>query len=250
MDLLFSRKTLSFRPLLMSLVLQKASWRTLHGIVTVLLDGKVSEKCPKSVLDFLASLTQSPKLWQGRDKSIPKHNHIEDVLHLTKEQVFFNLPQEKLEKFSGFFPFLQVITLVQYILEEANVNENDWDKRMEARLPVLLQSIKTYAKPVVEWLLSQANENYKASLLLLTIYISLPFTRKYMKSAKTDHFSEAARYRTSSGSIDVISHTILSALTATSKSKDWAKKSQVWLLYSIILFLFINFFAINTAVLF
>lgn len=87
MDLLFSRKTLSFRPLLMSLVLQKASWRTLHGIVSTLLDGKVSERCPKSVLDFLSSLVQSPRLWQGRDKSIPKHSHAEDVLHLNKHQV-------------------------------------------------------------------------------------------------------------------------------------------------------------------
>lgn len=87
MDLLFSRRTLSFRPLLMSLVLQKASWRTLHGIVSILLDGKVSERCPKSVLDFLSSLMQSPRLWQGRDKSIPKHSHPEDVLHLDKEQV-------------------------------------------------------------------------------------------------------------------------------------------------------------------
>lgn len=87
MDLLFSRKVLSFRPLLMSLVLQKASWRTLHGIVTILLDGIVTERCPMSVLDFLTALTQSPKLWQGRDKAIPKHHHAEDVLHLNKEQV-------------------------------------------------------------------------------------------------------------------------------------------------------------------
>lgn len=71
----------------MSLVLQKASWRTLHGIVTVLLDGRVSNRCPKSVLDFLTALTQSPKLWQGRDKGTPKHSHAEDVLHLNKEQV-------------------------------------------------------------------------------------------------------------------------------------------------------------------
>lgn len=79
----------------MSLVLQKASWRTLHGIVTVLLDGKVGERCPKSVLDFLTALTQSPKLWQGRDKSIPKHSHIEDVLHLNREQVVVLLKKKK-----------------------------------------------------------------------------------------------------------------------------------------------------------
>lgn len=112
-----------------------------------------------------------------------------------------------------------MIALVKYILEED-------DESMESRLPFLLQSIHNYAKHVVEWLLPQANENHKASLLLLMICISLPFTRKYMKTAKTDHFTDAAFYRASSGSIDIISHTLLSALSATSKSKDWAKKSQ------------------------
>lgn len=115
---------------------------------------------------------------------------------------------------------------MKYILEEANVNDEQWDKCMESRLPLLLQSIQNNAKAVVEWLLPQANENCKASLLLLMVYISLPFTRKYMKTAKTDNFTEAAIYRSSTGSIDVISHTLLSALTATSKSKDWTKKSQ------------------------
>lgn len=116
--------------------------------------------------------------------------------------------------------------MVKYILEEANTTEENWDKAIESRLPLLLQSIQNYARSVVDWLLSQANENYKASLLLLMLYISLPFIRKYMKASKMDYFSEAAFYRTSSGCIDVISHTLLSALTATSKTKDWSKKSQ------------------------
>lgn len=97
---------------------------------------------------------------------------------------------------------------------------------MESRLPLLLQSIGTFSKAVVEWLLSEAYENFKASLLLLMLYMSLPFTRKYMKGAKTDYFTDSAFDRTSNGSIDVISHTLLSALTATSRNKDWAKKSQ------------------------
>lgn len=87
MDLLFSKKRLPFCPLLMSLVLQKASWRTLHGIVSFLLGGDVEKHCPTSVLDFLTALTQSPKLWQGRDKGTPKHHHSEDVLHLNNQQV-------------------------------------------------------------------------------------------------------------------------------------------------------------------
>lgn len=123
-----------------------------------------------------------------------------------------------------------MIVLVEYILEEANTTDENWDKSMESRLPLLLQSIQNYSKSIVDWLLTRANANCKASLLLLMLYISLPFTRKYMKLSAANnsdhHFADAAFYRTSSGAIDVISHTLLSALTATSKTKDWSKKSQ------------------------
>lgn len=76
-----------FCPLLMSLVLQKANWSTLHGIVEFLLDGNIKDRCPTSVLDFLTALTKSPRLWQGRDKGTPKHYHSEDILQLAEKQV-------------------------------------------------------------------------------------------------------------------------------------------------------------------
>lgn len=87
MSLLFSKRSLPFRPLLISLLLQRGSWSTLYIIVIHLLSSEELEYCPISVLDFLTALTQSPKLWQGRDKAIPKHFHSEDVLHLTTKQV-------------------------------------------------------------------------------------------------------------------------------------------------------------------
>lgn len=118
--------------------------------------------------------------------------------------------------------------MVKYILEEASVKEENWDKAMESRLPLLLQSIQNAAKDVIQWLLSETGRNQKALLLLLMVYMSLPYTGRYLKDAKTDQFTEAAFSRISTGSIDVISHTLLSALTATSRSKDWARKSQVY----------------------
>lgn len=87
MDLLFSKQSLPFRPLLMSLVLQRATWKSLNDIMHYLLENKVENICPTSALDFFTALTQSPKMWQGRDKSIPKHYHFEDVLKLNKDQV-------------------------------------------------------------------------------------------------------------------------------------------------------------------
>lgn len=87
MDLLFSKEKLQFRPLLMSLVLQRANWNILHNIMMYLLQENSSQICPVSALDFLTALTKIPKLWQGRDKAIPKHYHFEDILQLTRNQV-------------------------------------------------------------------------------------------------------------------------------------------------------------------
>lgn len=87
MNLLFSKKKLSFRPLLISILLQRASWTVLSNVLNYILCENISERCPVSALDFLSALTQSPRLWQGRDKAIPKHYHPEDVLYLNQNQV-------------------------------------------------------------------------------------------------------------------------------------------------------------------
>lgn len=90
MDLLFTKRQLPFRPLLMSLVLQRANWNILYSIMLYLLKTDSAEICPNSALDFLTALTKNPKLWQGRDKAIPKHHHFEDILQLNQDQVLFN----------------------------------------------------------------------------------------------------------------------------------------------------------------
>lgn len=58
------------------------------------------------------------------------------------------------------------------------------------------------------------------------IYMSIPATGKHLSNMKTEHYTDKITNFTSTGSIDKISHTLLSALTATPRSKDWTKKSQ------------------------
>lgn len=89
-DLLFSEKNLPFRPLLISLLLQRASWQSLYNLVGYLLSQNSGNVCPVSVLDYLTALIKSPRLWQGRDKAVPKHARSEDVLKLNENQVNFN----------------------------------------------------------------------------------------------------------------------------------------------------------------
>ncbi|KAF5307904.1 hypothetical protein FQR65_LT06471 [Abscondita terminalis] len=204
-DLLFSRQNLPFRPLLISLLLQRGSWSTLYGIVKHLLQSNNRKYCPNSTLDFLTALTQSPRLWQGRDKAVPKHFHSEDVLHLNVEEV---------------------VALVNYIIDESEMNEENWDKRMESRLPLLINSIGNQSEPVVVGLLEKSQTGVKCRELLLMLYMSVPSIGKHLINFNKHRFAQILYTKTSSSVVDVVSHTLLSALAATSRSKDWPRKSQ------------------------
>ncbi|KAK9737777.1 Protein of unknown function (DUF3677) [Popillia japonica] len=202
MDLLFSKQKLSFRPLLISVLLQRASWRTLSSVVDHLLYNEM-QYCPVSVLDFLTALTQSPKLWQGRDKATPKHYHSENVLHLNTQQ-------------------LQ--RLLDYILQEAReADDDEWERKMESRVSLLQHSISTSLKPIILHLLKKTDSCNRAEHLLMMLYVSIPCIRRYLSN---DHKLSRLHSDCVSSAVDVISHTLISALTATARIKDWNRRSQ------------------------
>ncbi|CAG9856871.1 unnamed protein product [Phyllotreta striolata] len=206
MELLFSRQKLQFRPLLMSLVLQRASWKILHNVMIYLLKNytePVGEICPTSALDFLAALMKSPKLWQGRDKAVPKHHRFEDVLKLNCDQV---------------------LVMIKYIIEEAKMNEENWKRKMESRLQLVLRSIGDNAGVIMKSLLRNADDKYTLELILM-IYMSLPYSIQDGIEAKPETCNDVYSKNCPS-TVDEISHCLLSALAATPRSKDWSKRSQ------------------------
>ncbi|CAH0555452.1 unnamed protein product [Brassicogethes aeneus] len=206
MDLLFSKQSLPFRPLLMSLVLQRATWKSLHGILTYLLQNTNKEICPTSALDFFTALTQSPKLWQGRDKAIPKHYHFEDVLKLEKSQA---------------------MVMISYVLDEARINtdKENWKKSMENRLQLLLKCVGISATSIVKNLSQQADSDVYARELLMMLYMSLPYSGQN-DFENTLLMSTEVYNKNCPSAVDEISHCLLSALAATPRTKDWNKKSQ------------------------
>lgn len=204
MNLLFSKHNLKFRPLLMSLILQRASWKSLYGIFDFLLRDNSQEICPMSALDFFTALTISPRLWQGRDKAIPKHYHTEDVLQLTKEQA---------------------LKMVDFILEEARLQENNWKKQMETRLGLLLKCIDIWGVHIMKSLYEKCDDDVYCSELLMMIYMSLPFTGQNGVVFKAN-ISADVYNKTCPSAVDEVAHCLLSALAATPRNKDWSKKSQ------------------------
>nr|XP_022905448.1 integrator complex subunit 1 [Onthophagus taurus] len=200
MELLFSKKNLRFRPLLLSVLLQRASWNTLGKVVGHLLEDDSQSYCPIAVLDFLTALTQSPKLWQGRDKATPKHYHSEDILCLTMPQI---------------------LKMVDYILEEAELEEHDFIRKMESRLPVLISCENLQLSIYVKHLMKKTETNPMAKHLLLISYMEKPNIRKYLPK---DYLLSEIQSDMTPSAADIISHTLISSLTATTKYKDWTTR--------------------------
>lgn len=114
-----------------------------------------------------------------------------------------------------------------YVLEEAKINTEKWYSVMESRLPLVLNSIGNHQLPVTRFLLYvSAGSNEKAQKLLLMIYMSLPSIGKYLTNFNLSQFSSSTYVSTYASAVDVISHTLLSALTCTNRLKEWNKRSQ------------------------
>lgn len=200
-EMLFSKLKLPFRPLLMSWVLQKANWQSLYRIMQFIFEENVENICPISSLNYLTALSESQKLWQGRDKAIPKHNEGEDVLCLNKSEL---------------------LVVVNLILEEARMNKENWEKKMEQRVQLLLKNNGNQASEIIKHLMEK--DDCFSKELILIIYMSIPASGQ--NNSKLNEVALTAYLKTYPSAVDKVAHTLLSALTATPRTKDWTRKSN------------------------
>ncbi|CAG5004510.1 unnamed protein product [Parnassius apollo] len=86
MQLMFVAGGAPWRPLLVTLLAHRASWKTLHSCLTALLQPQGGWSA-REALQLAEALARSPRVRQGRDRATPKHHEPEDLLRLTHEQV-------------------------------------------------------------------------------------------------------------------------------------------------------------------
>lgn len=88
MSLLFGKGVQIYRPYFLSLLIHQANWSTIAMALEKLLNQVNSGIYdPTTVLDFIDAIIRNLKLWQGRDKAIPKHDQIEFVINLDESQI-------------------------------------------------------------------------------------------------------------------------------------------------------------------
>ncbi|XP_034943269.1 integrator complex subunit 1 isoform X2 [Chelonus insularis] len=208
------------RPYLLTLLTHRASWMTLYKCV-----GHLLIKCddgydPTAVLDFFWALTCNPRLWQGRDKFTPKHYVPENILLLTEQQS---------------------LTLITYIVAEAIIvfdrrGRNAALAQMESRLDLVQHCLLTEERitaRVVEYLAEKMTSNDEgieadmAHQFLLHLYMKIPKVICLLNQFQAKKFVAGAKITEWTGSVlDSMSHSLLTALAATSRHKSWISKSQ------------------------
>ncbi|XP_077300156.1 integrator complex subunit 1 isoform X2 [Arctopsyche grandis] len=215
--LMFRAGGAPWQELLVALLAHRASWRTLHCCLTALLASE-KEWAATSVLELIWALTRSPRIWQGRDKTTPKHHTPENILRLTSEQLS---------------------VLISYILEEAEQckNQDQACLKIESRLPLLLECLQD-DQAIVSALVSLQNKSIESSptvqTFIVLLYMRLPKIWNILSTKGNSpissimmHDSSETDYTESSTSIiDKISHCMFTALAANPHSKDWKNRIQ------------------------
>ncbi|CAH2044847.1 unnamed protein product, partial [Iphiclides podalirius] len=218
MQLMFVAGGAPWRPLLVTLLAHRASWRTLHSCLTALLQPNKGWSA-SAVLDFAETLAGSPRVWQGRDRATPKHYEPEDTLSLSHGQ---------LEVLIGYMG-----------AEGAGCGDAEGARRRaEARLPLLLRCCGA-PHALLAAALAAAERH---PLLLLLLYMKVPKVVRLVRecgereacggagavaAAERAVGRELARAaRASTSATDRVSHALLTALAAThAHSKDLTQRA-------------------------
>lgn len=220
--LLFSSRdigTLQCRPYLLTLLTHHASWNTLSECVDLLLQRESLQQFdPTPILDYLKALTCNPKLWQGREKHTAKHYKPENVLNL-------NVSQLK--------------CMTDYIVAEGIQLEMDkasgWANHIANRLSFLENCIRAtdievtvdIAKHLMKRPSSSREEIEMSHKLLVQLYMRIPSFICHLKESEVLRvFSNNASISVNGTStMDVLSHSLLTALAATPSGKEWPKRA-------------------------
>lgn len=205
LDLLFNNSLPQFRFYLLSLLSHQAGWATLHSIVVRLLESFAADYDATSVLNFIAALIRNPKLWQGRDKGVPKHFTVEYVLAMDVSQV-------------------NVFT--DYILSESSVNDC---KTLSARVKLLLRCVRSdqlNLKALVAYVRHRnaTNDELKRKFLQ-QLYLNIP-PMKFIIPDDLDDVYLANALALHGCEIDVVTNCTMTAISSLSVTRDFQAMSQ------------------------
>ncbi|XP_022672380.1 integrator complex subunit 1-like isoform X2 [Varroa destructor] len=197
-----------FRLYLLSTLIHRAHWNTLLECIAMLLTRPIDKSLDAStVLDFLSACMFIPKIWQGRDKKLPKHHTVENVLALSTDEM---------------------CAVADFMLEEM-LNQGDDDKAKEIvsqRMHIIEHSCvkQAHITFLADHLVTLVNENSpqsaSAKVLLVKLYLSMPsviFSADSVNYLLSDINPQKGGYTR----VDCLSHSILIAMSVCDTDKTF-----------------------------
>lgn len=201
-------QTSRFRLYLLSVLIHRAHWTTLLHCISQLLVRPIDSRFNASaVLDFLSACMFIPKIWQGRDKKLPKHHLIENVLALTTDEI---------------------CSVADYIIEEMiSLKDEEHAKSVvTSRMHIIEHSCvkQAHISFLAEHLVTIVGENgprsNAAKTLLVKLYLCMP---SVIFSADSVNYllSDISPQKNGHTRVDSLSHSILIALSVCDTDKNF-----------------------------
>nr|XP_015804103.2 integrator complex subunit 1 isoform X1 [Nothobranchius furzeri]XP_054596128.1 integrator complex subunit 1 isoform X1 [Nothobranchius furzeri] len=213
-----ARGTPAYRPYLLALLTHQSNWSTLLQCISALLAKHRDYKLdPSSALDFLWACSHIPRIWQGRDQKIPQKKTEKFVLRLSSEEL---------------------ISLVDLILSESELNSSAKEGKscldqascslIQSRLPLLhsycdgaLDNIKKVSEYLInctkKW--EDSPMSMRCQNLLLQIYLHFPEVIQHV-TLPSGTFSSGGAADGSSCKLDVLVHRLVTLLADVGDSKS------------------------------
>ncbi|CRK92499.1 CLUMA_CG006039, isoform A [Clunio marinus] len=208
LSLLFGKNIQIYRPYFLSLLIHQANWSTIAMALEKLLNQRNSGIYdPSSVLDFVDAIIRSPKLWQGRDKTVPKHEQIEYVL---------TLDDDKVKAF------------IDYILREEEMLIVTGGSKMNDRVTLLLNcvDVKELSLKMIKLKIEDSIlEKRVKDKFMQRLYMNIPHLFLEPKSQESIAQLDAMTDFTGCAS-DKLSHTIITTLASLTNTRDFQALSQ------------------------
>lgn len=207
-SLLFGKNIQMYRPYFLSLLIHQANWSTIAIALEKLLNQNNSGIYDSSsVLDFVDAIIRNPKMWQGRDKAVAKHEQIEYVL---------TLDDDKTKAF------------IDYILREEETLGVSGASKMNDRVSLLLNCVN-----VKELSLKMIRSHLETSILekrvkdkfMQRLYMKIP--HMFLAPRSQDAIAEMDAITEAVGCIsDKWTHTIITTVASLCNTRDFQSLSQ------------------------
>lgn len=202
MELLYSSSLEDFRFYMLSLLSHQTSWETLHQAIIQLLLTYNERYDPSSVLDSIQALISNPKLWQGRDKTSPKHEQIEYIISLNEKEMN---------------------VLVDYMLNEVNTNLLIKEDRIQLLFRCVNPDWLNF-KSLINYVETHKSRDETKIKFLQQLYMNIPSIKFIETNLKNVY--EANLKGLTGCAVDKIVHYIITTISSLSSPKDYQNLSQ------------------------